>query len=155
MISELLGSKKEMSLYEDLVAAWVPSSHDWLRTRPLGELLVNSLGRQKMYSYCTYDLQFLRSGTSSEVLDHLSGDASEIVGRRHLCSIPATTVSDIAASATTVSDIAASSVILSSEIAPGVSIGEDSLIYASTVSGAVQIDCRFVNDFWDISFTEN
>ncbi|CAN6903415.1 unnamed protein product [Brassica oleracea] len=134
MISELLGCKKEMSLYEDLVAAWVPSRHDWLRTRPLGDHLVNSLGRQKMYSYCTYDLQFLHFGTSSEVLDHLSGDASGIVGRRHLCSIPATTVSDIAASC----------VILSSEIAPGVSIGEDSLIYDSTVSGAVQIGSQSV-----------
>lgn len=87
-----------------------------------------------MYSYCTYDLQFLHFGTSSEVLDHLSGDASGIVGRRHLCSIPATTVSDIAAS----------SVILSSEIAPGVSIGEDSLIYDSTVSGAVQIGSQSI-----------
>ncbi|CAF2117027.1 unnamed protein product [Brassica oleracea var. botrytis] len=134
MISELLGCKKEMSLYEDLVAAWVPSRHDWLRTRPLGDHLVNSLGRQKMYSYCTYDLQFLHFGTSSEVLDHLSGDASGIVGRRHLCSIPATTVSDIAASCA----------ILSSEIAPGVSIGEDSLIYDSTVSGAVQIGSQSV-----------
>ncbi|EOA14811.1 hypothetical protein CARUB_v10028118mg [Capsella rubella] len=134
MISELLGNKKEMSLYEDLVAAWVPSRHDWLRTRPMGELLVNSLGSQKMYSYCTYDLQFLHFGTSSEILDHLSGDASRIVGRRHLCSIPATTVSDIAAS----------SVILSSEISPGVSIGEDSLIYDSTVSGAVQIGSQSI-----------
>ena len=80
------------------------------------------------------DLQFLHFGTSSEVLDHLSGDASGIVGRRHLCSIPATTVSDIAASC----------VILSSEIAPGVSIGEDSLIYDSTVSGAVQIGSQSV-----------
>ncbi|CAN8287936.1 unnamed protein product [Cochlearia groenlandica] len=134
MISELLCSKKEMSLYEDLVAAWVPSRHDWLRTRPFGELLVNSLGRQKMYSCCTYDLQFLHFGTSSEVLDHLSGYASGIVGRRHLCSIPATTVSDIAVS----------SVILSSEIAPGVSIGEDSLIYDSTISGAVQIGSQSI-----------
>nr|GFA57579.1 bifunctional fucokinase/fucose pyrophosphorylase [Tanacetum cinerariifolium] len=29
MISELLNTKKEMSLYEDLVAAWVPAKHDW------------------------------------------------------------------------------------------------------------------------------
>lgn len=41
-----------MSLYEDLVAAWVPARHEWLRLRPLGEELVNSLGKQKMFSYC-------------------------------------------------------------------------------------------------------
>ncbi|PWA76489.1 L-fucokinase/GDP-L-fucose pyrophosphorylase [Artemisia annua] len=136
MISELLNTKKEarielliMSLYEDLVAAWVPAKHDWLRSRPLGEELVRSLGKQTMYSYCAYDLLFLHFGTSSEVLDHLSGTGSRIVGRRHLCSIPATTMSDIAASA----------VIVSSKISPGVSIGEDSLVYDSSISDGIQI----------------
>ncbi|KAM5555711.1 bifunctional fucokinase/fucose pyrophosphorylase [Rosa sericea] len=129
MISELLKTKKEMSLYEDLVAAWVPAKHDWLRLRPSGEELVSRLGKQKMYSYCAYDLSFLHFGTSSEVLDHLSGAGSGLVSRRHLCSIPATTLSDIAASA----------VILASKIAPAVSIGEDSLIYDSTISSGIQI----------------
>ncbi|QHN85512.1 hypothetical protein HN51_039874 [Arachis hypogaea] len=129
MISELIKIKKEMSLYEDLVAAWVPAKHEWLRKRPLGEELVNKLGKQKMFSYCDYDLLFLHFGTSNEVLEHLSGVGSELVGRRHLCSIPATTAADITASA----------VILSSKIAPGVSIGEDSLIYDSSISGGIQI----------------
>ncbi|ESW19329.1 hypothetical protein PHAVU_006G115200 [Phaseolus vulgaris] len=129
MISELLKSKHEMSLYEDLVAAWVPAKHEWLRKRPLGEELVNKLGNRKMFSYCAYDLLFLHFGTSNEVLDHLSGFGSELVGRRHLCSIPATTASDITASA----------IILSSKIAPGVSIGEDSLIYDSSISGEIHI----------------
>lgn len=129
MILELLKSGKEMSLYEDLVAAWVPAKHEWLQQRPLGEELVNRLGKHKMFSYCAYDLSFLHFGTSSEVLDHLSGAGSGLVGRRHLCSIPATTVSDIAASA----------VVLSSKIAPGVSVGEDSLIYDSSISSGIQI----------------
>jgi fucokinase len=143
----------QMSLYEDLVAAWVPAKHDWLRARPLGEEMVRSLGRQNMFSYCACmlkesvififyliaviiclifvadDLLFLHLGTSSEVLDHLSGASSELVGRRHLCSIPATTSSDIAASA----------VVLSSKIEPGVSVGEDSLIYDSFISSGIQI----------------
>ncbi|KAK3036081.1 hypothetical protein RJ639_029834 [Escallonia herrerae] len=101
----------QMSLYEDLVAAWVSARHEWLRPRPWDDLL------------------FLHFGTSSEILDHLSGTGSGLVGRRHLCSIPATTVSDIAASA----------IILSSKIEPGVSIGEDSLLYDSSISGGVQI----------------
>jgi len=42
----------QMSLYEDLVAAWVPAKHEWLRKRPLGEELVNRLGNQRMFSYC-------------------------------------------------------------------------------------------------------
>uniref|UniRef100_A0A6P4A5M3 bifunctional fucokinase/fucose pyrophosphorylase isoform X1 n=1 Tax=Ziziphus jujuba TaxID=326968 RepID=A0A6P4A5M3_ZIZJJ len=129
MISELLKSRKEISLYEDLVAAWVPAKHEWLRQRPMGEELVNRLGKQKMFSYCAYDLLFLHFGTSSEVLDHLSGTGSELVGRRHLCSIPATNVSDIASSA----------VVLSSKIAPGVSIGDDSLVYDSSISSGIQI----------------
>ncbi|KAL5792198.1 hypothetical protein ACOSP7_000792 [Xanthoceras sorbifolium] len=129
MISQLLKSRNEMSLYEDLVAAWVPAKHDWLKLRPLGEELVSSLGKQRMFSYCAYELSFLHFGTSSEVLDHLSGAVSGLVGRRHLCSIPATTVSDIAASA----------VVLSSKIVRGVSIGEDSLIYDSNICGRIQI----------------
>ena len=151
-----------MSLYEDLVAAWVPAKHEWLRKRPLGEELVNRLGNQRMFSYCACmsipmtifysvlisftisfcteidsfvfysladDLLFLHFGTSNEVLDHLSGVGSDLVGRRHLCSIPATTASDITASA----------IILSSKIAPGVSVGEDSLIYDSSISGGIHI----------------
>ncbi|CAI8615749.1 unnamed protein product [Vicia faba] len=129
MISDLIRSGNEMSLYEDLVAAWVPAKHEWLRKRPLGEELVDKLGSQRMFSYCAYDLLFLHFGTSSEVLDHLSGVGSDLVGRRHLCSIPATNASDITASA----------IILSSKIAPGVSIGEDSLIYDSSISGGIHI----------------
>ncbi|XP_057531386.1 bifunctional fucokinase/fucose pyrophosphorylase isoform X2 [Amaranthus tricolor] len=129
MILQLLDSKKEMSLYEDLVAAWVPTKHDWLKKRPLGEELVNKLGKQQMFSYCDHELLFLHFGTSSEVLDHLTGADSGLVGRRHLCSIPATTASDIAASA----------IVLSSKIAPGVSVGEDSLIYDSSISSGIQI----------------
>ncbi|GAA0154552.1 kinase [Lithospermum erythrorhizon] len=112
-----------MSLYEDLVASWVGQKHDWLLKRPMGEQLVSSLGKQKMFSYCAYDLQFLHFGTSSEVLDHLSETGSGLVGRRHLSSTPATTVCDIAES----------SVILSSKISPGVSIGEESLVYDSYI----------------------
>ncbi|KAJ9539092.1 hypothetical protein OSB04_031825, partial [Centaurea solstitialis] len=123
LISEL------MSLYEDLVAAWVPARHEWLRSRPLGEELVTRLGKRTMFSYCAYDLLFLHFGTSSEVLDHLSGIGTRLVGRRHLCSIPATTMSDIAAS----------SIIVSSKISPGVSVGEDSLVYDSSISSGIQI----------------
>lgn len=62
-------------------------------------------------------------------MDHLSGASSELVGRRHLCSIPASTSSDIAASA----------VVLCSKIEPHVSVGEDSLIYDSSISSGIQI----------------
>lgn len=72
---------------------------------------------------------FLHFGTSSEVLDHLSSTGSRIVGRRHLCSVPATNVSDIAASA----------VLLSSKVEAGVSIGDDSLVYNSSISSGMQI----------------
>lgn len=80
------------------------------------------------------ELSFLHFGTSGEVLDHLSGFISGIVGRRHLCSIPATTVSDLADSA----------VVVSSKIEPGVSVGEDSLIYDSYISSRIQIGSQCV-----------
>lgn len=56
------------------------------------------------------------------------------MGRRHLCSIPETTVCDIAASA----------VILSSKISSGVSIGEDSLVYDSSLSSRIQIGSQSI-----------
>ncbi|CAK9319175.1 unnamed protein product [Citrullus colocynthis] len=145
MISELLKCGKEISLYEDLVAAWVPAKHEWLQPRPFGEELIRRLGRQKMFSYCAYDLLFLHFGTSSEVLDHLSGEKSELIGRRHLCSIPATTSSDIAASA----------VILSSKIGPEVSVGEDSLIYSSSISVGVHIGSQCIVVSVNISEANN
>lgn len=80
------------------------------------------------------DLLFLHFGTSSEVLGHLSGADSVLVGRRHLCSVPATTVSDIAASA----------IVISSKIAPGVSIGDDSIVYDSSICGSVQIGSQSI-----------
>ncbi|KAH7659562.1 Galactokinase/homoserine kinase protein [Dioscorea alata] len=129
MVLELLKARKEMSLYEDLVAAWVPAKHEWLNSRPLGKELIKALGSRKMFSYCAYDLSFLHFGTSNEVLDHLSGPDFGLVGRRHLCSIADTTVCDIAASA----------VILSSKVSPGVSVGEDSLVYDSSLSGRIQM----------------
>ncbi|KAI4364684.1 hypothetical protein MLD38_020741 [Melastoma candidum] len=134
MITDLVKSKKEISLYEDLVAAWVPAKHEWLRKRPSGEELIARLGKHNMFSYCAYELLFLHFGTSGEVLEHLSGLGSGIVGRRHLCSIPATTESDIAASA----------VILASNMAPAVSIGEDSLIYSSSIANGVKIGSQCV-----------
>uniref|UniRef100_A0A0E0CU43 GHMP kinase N-terminal domain-containing protein n=1 Tax=Oryza meridionalis TaxID=40149 RepID=A0A0E0CU43_9ORYZ len=109
MIKELITSRKEMSLYEDLVAAWVPYRHEWLRTRPFGMELIAALGRHRMFSFCSYDFSFLHFGTSAEVLDHLAGSYSGLVGRRHMSSIPETTACDIAATA----------VILSSRIRIG------------------------------------
>ncbi|GER36618.1 L-fucokinase/GDP-L-fucose pyrophosphorylase [Striga asiatica] len=126
MISELLDSKKE--------ATWVPAKHEWMKSRPLGEELVKALGKQRMFSYCAYDLLFLHFGTSSEVLDHLNGSGSGLVGRRHLCSIPATTVSDIAASA----------IIISSTVSPGISIGDESLVYDSSISTNAQIGSQSI-----------
>lgn len=80
------------------------------------------------------DLSFLHFGTSSEILDHLGGSNAALVGRRHLCSIPATTASDISAS----------SIILSSKVEPGVSIGEDSMVYDSSLSGGIQIGSQAI-----------
>ncbi|WOL10044.1 hypothetical protein Cni_G18798 [Canna indica] len=124
----------QMSLYEDLVSAWVPVKHEWLRSRPLGEELINALGNQRMFSFCAFGLSFLHFGTSTEVLDHLSGPNSELVGHRHLCSMPETTSCDIAASA----------VIISSKIAPGASVGEDCLVYNSSLSGRILIGSQSI-----------
>ncbi|KAF5204955.1 Bifunctional fucokinase/fucose pyrophosphorylase [Thalictrum thalictroides] len=134
MISELLKQRKEISLYEDLVAAWVPEKHEWLKLRPFGKELINGLGNHMMFSYCAYNLSFLHFGTSSEILDHLAGSNAALVGRRHLSSIPATTVSDIASSA----------IILSSNIAPGVSIGEDAMVYDSSLVSGIQLGSQSI-----------
>ena len=89
----------------------------------------------KLFPYFIVDdLLFLHFGTSNEVLDHLNETGSRLVGRRHLSSIPATTVSDIAASA----------IILSTQIASGVSIGEDSMVYDSCISCGVQIGSQCI-----------
>ncbi|CAN6302578.1 unnamed protein product [Urochloa humidicola] len=134
MIKELMTSRKELSLYEDLVAAWVPAKHEWLRNRPLGKELIASLGKQRIFSFCSYDFSFLHFGTSTEVLDHLAGSYSGLVGRRHMCSLPETTACDIAATA----------IILSTKISAGVSVGEDSLVYDSVLCGRIRIGSQSI-----------
>ena len=67
-------------------------------------------------------------------MDHLGEGNGGRVGRRHLSSIPTSTVCDLATSAA----------ILSSKIASGVSVGDDSIIYDSTLSSGVQIGSRYV-----------
>uniref|UniRef100_A0ACD5WV89 Uncharacterized protein n=1 Tax=Avena sativa TaxID=4498 RepID=A0ACD5WV89_AVESA len=134
MIQEIVTSRNELSLYEDLVAAWVPTRHEWLRNRPFGRQLIAALGRHKMFSFCSYDFSFLHFGTSAEVLDHLARSYSALVGRRHMCWIPETTACDIASTA----------VILSSKISTGVSVGDDSLVYDSSLSGRVRIGSQSI-----------
>lgn len=134
IIREIITSRNELSLYEDLVAAWVPTRHEWLRNRPFGRQLIAALGRHKMFSFCSYDFTFLHFGTSAEVLDHLAGTYSALVDRGHMCWIPETTACDIAAT----------TVILSSKISAGVSIGEDSLVYDSSLSGRVRIGSQSI-----------
>ncbi|CAL4912201.1 unnamed protein product [Urochloa decumbens] len=134
MIKELMTSRKELSLYEDLVAAWVPAKHEWLRNRPLGNELIAALGKQRIFSFCSYNFTFLHFGTSAEVLDHLAGSYSGLVGRRHMCSLPETTACDIAAT----------TIILSTKISSGVSIGEDSLVYDSVLCGRIRIGLQSI-----------
>lgn len=134
VVKELMTCNKELSLYEDLVAAWVPAKHVWLRNRPLGKELISALGKQRLFSFCSYDFSFLHFGTSAEVLDHLAGSYSGLVGRRHMCSLPETTACDIAATA----------IILCTQISSGVSIGEDTLVYDSVLSGRIRIGSQCI-----------
>lgn len=69
-----------------------------------------------------------------EVLDHLAGSYSGLVGRRHMCSLPETTACDIAATA----------IILSTKISSGISIGEDSLVYDSVLCGRIRIGSQCI-----------
>ena len=80
------------------------------------------------------DFSFLHFGTSVEVLDHLAGSYSGLVGRRHMCSLPETTACDIAATA----------IILSTKISSGVSVGEDSLVYDSVLCGRIRIGLQSI-----------
>lgn len=57
-----------MSLYEDLVAAWVPAKHEWLKGRPLGEELINRLGKQKLFTYC--DCMLFNSHRALQIHNH-------------------------------------------------------------------------------------
>jgi hypothetical protein len=49
----MLANILQLSLYEDLVAAWVPAKHVWLRNRPLGKELISALGKQRLFSFCS------------------------------------------------------------------------------------------------------
>ncbi|OEL29849.1 Bifunctional fucokinase/fucose pyrophosphorylase [Dichanthelium oligosanthes] len=90
--------------------------------------------KEASYHLQHYDFSFLHFGTSAEVLDHLAGSYSGLVGRRHMCALPETTACDIAATA----------IILSTNISSGVSIGEDSLVYDSVLCGRIRIGSQSI-----------
>ncbi|GLU00848.1 hypothetical protein SLE2022_181860 [Rubroshorea leprosula] len=68
-ISELLKSRKEMSLYEDLVAAWVPAKHGWLRRCPWEKHLSANWENKRCSVivptiFCFYNLNKIEPGVS-------------------------------------------------------------------------------------------
>ncbi|XP_024517725.1 bifunctional fucokinase/fucose pyrophosphorylase-like [Selaginella moellendorffii] len=149
----LLDNAQEMSLYEEIAGAWVPARHSWLRNRPLGKLLVQELGAQRLYHYCAYDLQFLHFGTSSEILQHLASDDSGPIHRRQF-----TLVSTNEDSATR---LASSSVILASRVDGGAAVGDSSLVFNSSLSSKVKVGSSCVvsgvhhtEDFLELSLPD-
>lgn len=69
----ILSLSCQQMLFEKAVLACVPTTHEWLRKYPLSVELVKKLRKQRMFSYCNYNLMFLHVKVFNGVFDHLSG----------------------------------------------------------------------------------
>ncbi|CAI5466956.1 unnamed protein product [Closterium sp. Yama58-4] len=134
LLGELLASGEELSLYEELAAAWVPACHAWLSTRPLGSHLLAHLSSHSLFHHCADDLSFLHFGTSSEYLHHMSLPYTGRMPRRHLSAVAAPTDCHVAQSAA----------LISSHVPPGACVGEGSVVSDSWLVRGTRIGDRCV-----------
>ncbi|CAI5462608.1 unnamed protein product [Closterium sp. Yama58-4] len=134
LLAELLASGEELSLYEELAAAWVPARHAWLSTRPLGSHLLAHLSSHSLFHHCADDLSFLHFGTASEYLHHMRLAYTERMPRRHLSAVAAPTDCHVAQSAA----------LISSHVPPGACVGEGSVVSDSWLVRGTRIGDRCV-----------
>ncbi|KAH7316282.1 hypothetical protein KP509_21G086500 [Ceratopteris richardii] len=130
----LLEQKQEVSFYEEIAAAWVPSQHEWLSNRPLGRKLLDALSFHCLISYCAHNLTFLHFGTSMEVLSHIT---SYFGGKTTFCR------SNLDMGDSHVVRASSGSVI-ASDITGTVHVGDQSLIYNCTLKDGVHIGRRCI-----------
>ncbi|KAI5082052.1 hypothetical protein GOP47_0001795 [Adiantum capillus-veneris] len=134
LISKLLEQREEVSLYEEIAAAWVPSRHEWLRSRPLGIELLKALSSHCLFSYCARNLHFLHFGTSVEVLSHL---AKYIGGNNMQRTLTLTADNQV-------TEVAPSAVIISSDISSMVYVGDQSLVCNCTLTNGVRVGSKCI-----------
>eukprot|EP00850_Spirogloea_muscicola_P008635 SM000046S16416 [mRNA] locus=s46:535011:542266:- [translate_table: standard] len=133
-VASLLACGDEVSLYEELAAAWVPARRAWLASRPLGSTMTSQLAARRLSFYVAEDLTFMHFGTSGEILDHLGHALGGRVSRRHLSSTAGPSCCHVAESATLVSTI----------VEAGASIGDGSLVADSVLTAGCRVGNRCI-----------
>jgi fucokinase len=129
-VGELQAQGAECSLYEEIAAAFVPSQHAWLRTRPIGERLCTALQGLPLYNHESQDLTFIHFGTSAEVIEHLSGVWDGRLSRRILADCGA--------------GVDASAFVCTSLLHSEATVGKGSIIYGSRLGADAQIGNRCI-----------
>jgi fucokinase len=129
-VDEILGSRRECSLYEQVAAAMVPAKHQWLRGEPLGERLLEHLGSVTLFHEKIEGMDFIHLGSTSEVLNHLGFAWDGKMSRRVL--------------AETGRAVADSASVYLSRLAPGAHVGSNSLILASRLGDGARVGNRCV-----------
>lgn len=129
-VRALLDRGEECSLYEEVAAALVPSRHDWLPSRPLGDRLLPALRDYPLMHHEAEDLTFVHMGSTAEVLDHLRALWGGQLARRILA--------DCGQNVDTGSTVYASTVVPNATVSPG------SLLYGSRLGPEVHVGTRCV-----------
>ncbi len=130
-VAEILADGRELSLYEELAAAWLPTRAAWLAGRPLGARLLRLASGAASVAACVApSLRFLHFGTGTEVADHLAREWDGRISRR------------ILADSGPGADPAAT--ILHSRLDPRTTVGGGSLVVSSRLGAAVRIGQRCV-----------
>ena len=129
-VGELLAAGEECSLYEEIAAAFVPSQHAWLRTRPLGDRLCDALSGLALHNHESRDLTFIHFGTSAEVVEHLSGVWDGRLSRRILADCG--------------TGVDSSAFICTSSLHSEATVGKGSILYGSRLGVGAQVGSRCI-----------
>ncbi|MFM2092102.1 MAG: hypothetical protein RLZZ127_2591 [Planctomycetota bacterium] len=130
-VARILADGRELSLYEEISGAVIPSRAGWLAGRPIGPDLARALAGCSLRVLVSPDLRFLHLGTSTEYLDHLTRDwDGQRAGR-----VMAETGPGIADAAVVLASragsavVGAGSVVAVSDLGPGCSVGRRCVVF--------------------------
>jgi len=130
LVTEVLRSGRELSFYEELVAALVPSHRRALQKRRLGRRLVEALGKRPLFHHRADDMAFIHFGSTAEILQHLHRLAGHGLASRVLAECG--------------SAVEPSALIYCSELSAAAAVGMGSLIYGCRLGRGAIIGMRCV-----------
>ncbi len=129
-VVELVASRRECSLYEEIASALVASRREWVQGRPLGPRLVGALGEGVLWNRTVPELYFVHLGTTAEILNHFSLNWEGRIGR--------------VVSADVAGALGSAAVVCATTAGRETTVGDNSFLYGCRLTGETAVGSRCV-----------